>query len=174
MRCGLGIAIVLGLAHVGVLRAKSGQETRAVELQERYSLLQEEVRLAENLIREWDQLAHRRVAVGVIQEGHPVASLLELTGEALPDPAYLTFFRFQRGHSGRADTPQEKTQKTRLVLRGQAPGHPEVGDIIRQLSETGPFSSVRLVSVTDGPSPSDGARFGFELDCTVRERWEDG
>ena len=92
--------VTLGITSLWLERMKDVRVRDASDLRGRYSLLQEQVRMAENLIRERERLERRRAAVGVIQEDRPAALLLELTGESLPEAAHLSFFRFDRGQTG--------------------------------------------------------------------------
>jgi len=162
--------VIVGITAGWMERTKNIRAREASDLRGRYSLLQEQVRLAENLIRERERLERRRAAVGVIREDHPAALLLELTGESLPEAAHLSFFRFERGQA--SSEPEEGAEPARLVLRGEAPGHHAVGTIMRNLRDSGAFRSVRLVSVSDVASGSEG--LGFEVACTIESGWADG
>ena len=142
--------VALGITAGWLERVKDGRVETANDLRSRYLLLQEQVRLAENLIRERERLERRRAAVGVIREDRPAALLLELTGESLPATAHLSFFRFERGAAG--ESAEEAPQPARVLLRGEAPGHHAVGTIMRHLRSTGAFRPMPRPSGRRSPS----------------------
>jgi hypothetical protein len=169
---------ILALAYGGLSHLAARPSEERERLANRHAHLQDRLQQAQNLIRERDRLSRARSAIGSIRESRPAGWFLEVMGEALTKEAYLVQFTLDRSRQDES-APSRSSDEERsatLRLRGRAPGHRQVGEILRRLATSGAFAEVDLVSATEPRrgSPSTG-EIEFELLCTLTEegtaRW---
>jgi hypothetical protein len=165
-------ALVLGGAYVGILRVAGGPSAEVRRLSERMEQLQVRFRGAEGLIGERDRLDRRLQAIESISEAEPAGWFLELVGHSLTRESYLNYLELER-----CLVEDEKSGRGRkdecvptLTLRGYAPGHSEVGEVLRALKESGAFRDVTLASVSELPGEALQRDVRFHLACRVAER----
>jgi hypothetical protein len=169
---------ILAVAYGGLSHLAAQPSEERERLSSRHAHLQDRLQQAQNLIRERDRLGRARAAIGSIQESRPAGWFLEVMGEALTKDAYLVQFTLDRsrpGESGSSRSDGEEGGAT-LHLRGRAPGHRQVGEILRRLATSGAFAEVDLVSATEPRRGSSASgEIEFELLCTLTEegtaRW---
>lgn len=162
------LAVLLGGLYGGATHLAAGQRGEIAAITNRYSNLQQRLKYARYLIGERDRLANRQEAVHAIRDPLPAGLILEILGQRLTPESYLTYLSLQRdaGHAGDPDERQPPT----LSLKGRAPGHSAVAQIISNLSSAPGLRSVVLVSTQDAPRREGQAReVEFELMCLLEE-----
>ncbi len=155
------VVLVLVLAHLGVRKLASDADGRVAALRQRYALLTEDIRLAENLIKERDRLLRRKAAIAEISSEPRATEFLETTGHALTPQAHLSLLQLARERDA---VEAALTGDATLVVRGVAPDIGEVGLILRQMRMATLFSDVTFIGSGErGRGGRDG--IAFELAC---------
>ena len=168
----LGCALILAVAYGAVVRIAAGPSSEVRRLSERVDQLQVRFRGAESVISERDRLASRHVAIASISNAPRAGWYLGQIGAALPPDTYLNYVELE--HCLVADEKGGRGKKdecnSNLVLRGYAPGHGDVGEVLRALKTCGAFSEVTLSAVTELPGESPRRDVRFHLECRLAER----
>jgi hypothetical protein len=163
------LLILLGSAYAGIARLAAGPTGEITAMTNRYSTLQQRLKYARYLIGERDRLASRQDAVRAIRDPLPAGMILEIVGRRITPESYLTYLSLQREPQAVAAKPDARTTPT-LNLKGRAPGHSQVAQIISQLSSAPGVLSVVLVSTQDAPRQEGRDReVEFELLCLLQE-----
>jgi hypothetical protein len=164
--CGsLAFAVYIGL---GMLTASQSAELQ--KLTGRYTELQGRLQFADSLLIERDQLERNQNAITLVRRNRTAAWLLEILGETLTPNSYLTLLKLDQ--CPYVDPEQRNNLKEgsctpSLDIRGFAPGHKEVGQIIRQLVSSDEFTEVNLVSIRDPVRPEKSLQVEFEIHCAL-------
>jgi Tfp pilus assembly protein PilN len=166
----------LALLYLALAGVAADRLTEVDRLTGRYDVLSGRLQSAENLIQERNRLAERRAVIELIHDDHAADELLEALGDAFPPETFLTYFSLQRCVP---DAPNEERPApasgdeelgvSQLTLRGLAPSHPEVGEVLHRLAGLPTFLNVMLVSVTDPVDPARPAGVEFEILCQLAE-----
>lgn len=170
-RLGIGL-LFLGLLYAGLLHLASGREAEVEQMTSKYALLRERFRRAESLVGERDRLAKRRAAIRSLRDDRTTGWYLEVLGEKLTAGSYLDLIILDRRVS--AGSNQARRGKTdqyamHLKIRGWAPGHGQVGEIIRRLVDSETFGDVNLISVREPRGLRGRGEVEFELQCRLSE-----
>ncbi len=167
LRLMLGIA-VMGAAYLAAQHAAARQGTQAEKKTSQFAGLQERFRRAEHLIGERDRLALRLDTIQTVVGGRRAGWLLEILEENLAGDTYLSFLMFNRCTDPR-ELPHPPADADDCVptikMRGFAPGHKEVGNLIGRLASSGEFAQVSLLSVRNAGEPRTDVV--FELLCQL-------
>jgi len=158
--------LVLLAGYAGLDRLVSGRSSEYRQLTGECSEIREDLRSAEALIQERDRLLARRATIVAIQHSAKTSAVLAALGDALTPESYLTFLAVERCAPKPAGDEEAADCRGRLHLRGRAPGHREVGRVIRQLESTSAFGEVTLGTITD-PVGTAGGGVEFELFCSL-------
>jgi hypothetical protein len=168
----IACGFVLAVAYAGIVRIAAGPSSEVRRLSERVEQLQVRFRGAESVIGERDRLATRLAAIASISNAPRAGWYLEQVGTALTPESYLNYVGFE--HCLVADEKSGRGKKdecqSSLVLRGYAPGHGDVGEVLRALKVSGAFSDVTLAAVTELPGESPRRDVRFHLECRLAER----
>jgi len=168
---GVGAALAMHATLVGLARA---QRSELDDLTHRYSTLLEHLRRADELLEQREDLERHREAISLIRRDRTAGHYLALLGASLTTDSYLESLSLERCPPFERDAAAPKTAETcdaRLRIRGRAPGHEEVGRILRAMIARSEFRGVNLVSVTDPPH-TRGERpdeVTFEILCVLAE-----
>ncbi len=161
---------VLGFLYTGFHQVAAGRGDDARQMTGRYESLLERIRSAENLIQERNRLARRRQAIEMISANQPVCWFFETLGEALPPRSYLDQFGISRCQVPRLpDSEEDGPCRAGLRLRGRAPAHKDIGEIIRNLMAREAFEDVGLVTAREKEVASGRTEIEFEIQCRVAE-----
>ncbi len=168
----IACAVLLAVAYAGIMRVAAGTSSEVRRLSARMEQLQGRFQGAESVLGERDRLATRLAAIASISNAPRAGWYLEQVGAALTPEAYLNYVGFEQclvaeGKSGRG---KKDECASNLVLRGYAPGHGDVGEVIRELKACGAFSEVTLAAVTELPGESPRRDVRFHLECRLAER----
>jgi hypothetical protein len=163
--CFLAFAVYLGL---GMLTASQSAELQ--KLTGKYTELQGRLQFADSLLIERDQLERNQKAIALVRGHRTAAWLLEILGETLTPDSYLSLLKLDQ--CPYVD-PEERNNRKEgsctpaLDIRGFAPGHKEVGQIIRRLVSSGQFMEVSLISVKDPVRSAKTPLVEFEIHCAL-------
>ncbi len=167
-----GCALALAVAYGVIVRVAAGPSAEVRRLSERVDELQVRFRGAESIISERDRLATRHAAIASISTAPRAGWYLEQIGAALTPACYLNYVGLEH-----CLVPDEQSKRSRkdecssnLELRGYAPGHGDVGEVLRSLKTCGAFSDVNLAAVTELPGESGQRDVRFHLKCRLAER----
>lgn len=164
--------LLLGLFYFGLSRLATGQRAEVDRLAERYLALTERLTSAEERIRERNELAERRSAIGFIREEQTADDLIEALGAALTPETCLTTLALTRCSAAvEPAQPERGAQpcRSQLALRGLAPTHQQVGEVLRRLGHQPVFAEVKLLSVSNPVEPVRGGGVEFEMLCLLAE-----
>jgi len=167
LRLALTLLVLLG-AYGGLEQLVSGGSSEYRELSGECSAIREGLHSAEALVQERDRLLVRRATIAAIQGSAKTGALLTALGDALTPQSYLTFLAVERCAPSPASDAPATDCRGRLHLRGRAPGHREVGQVIRRLEQAKVFREVMLRAITD-PIGAAGGGIEFELFCSLEE-----
>lgn len=165
--------IALAISHAGLARLAAGRGRDYRLLANQCSVLKGELRSAETLFAQRDALQARYDAIGAIRLRQPTGALLRLLARSLTPTSFLTYLSVERCPPLPSATDEREGRCTGDVrMRGRAAGHSDVGDIIRNLQESGRFESVVLIGIHEPPKPEDPempVRQGveFEILCSL-------
>jgi hypothetical protein len=165
-------ALALAIAYGGIMRIAAGPSSEVRRLSERVEQLQGRFRGAESVIGERDRLATRLAAIASISNAPRTGWYLEQVGVALTPDTYLNYFGFEHCLVAEEKTGRGKKDEcaSTLVLRGYAPGHGDVGEVLRALKACGAFSDVALAAVTELPGENPQRDVRFHVECRLAER----
>ena len=165
-------ALALTIAYVMIMRVASGPSSEVRRLSERVEQLQVRFRGAESVIGERDRLATRLAAIASISNAPRAGWYLEQVGTALTSDSYLNYVGLEHCLVSEEKSGRGKKEecKSNLVLRGYAPGHEDVGEMLRALKACGAFSDVTLAAVTELPGEDPRRDVRFHLECQLAER----
>jgi Tfp pilus assembly protein PilN len=168
----LAVTVALGMLYGLAQRLTVGPSEAVGQMREDAARLQEAFSNAVSLVPERDRVVQRWRALGSIGEDPPAGWFLAALGEALPPQSYLSNLALDREIPAAAESrgAREEVQGAgRLEMRGYATGHPQVGQIISNLYQSGAFTDVHLISVTHTTAQVQGARVEFEVHCRLAE-----
>jgi hypothetical protein len=164
------ITLGLTLLYAALARVTADRLAEVDRATGRYTSLHERLQSAGDLVQERNRLAERRALIDLIRDDRTAGDFLTTLGSALTPDAYLAYLSLERcaGAESAAETePGTEPCRSQLVLRGLAPGHQQVGETLRRLSETRVFSDVELVSIRDPLDPARAGEVEFEMSCTL-------
>jgi hypothetical protein len=169
-RLGLTLAL-LSLFYSALARLAAGQLGEVDRVSGRYASLSERLQSADALIQERNRLVERRSLIGFIREELTAYSLINALGAALTPEVYLTHLSVARCAPEEQEqaAPRGEPCRPTLMLRGHAPGHREVGELLRRLGVQPVFRAVSLVSVNDPAEPGGAGGVDFEMLCELAE-----
>jgi len=168
----IACGVVLAIAYIGIMRVAAGTRSEVQRLSERVEQLQGRFQGAESVIGERDRLATRLAAIASISNAPRTGWYLEQVGTALTPQAYLNYVGFEHClvAEGKSGSGKKGECESSLVLRGYAPGHGDVGEVLRALKACGAFNEVTLAAVTELPGESSRRDVRFHLECRLAER----
>ncbi|MBM3317388.1 MAG: hypothetical protein FJY75_06005 [Candidatus Eisenbacteria bacterium] len=163
------------LALLGVLFAALGRlAARQIEEVDRaaasYAALTARLQSAEELLRLRDRLAERHDMIGFIRGEMTADQLLEALAASLAPDTYLTCLSLERcppAEAEAAPAPGAAPCESSLMLRGLAPGHRDVGEVLRRLGAQPVFRGVTLVSVQGPAAEQRAGELEFEMLCRL-------
>lgn len=159
----LGVQFLLLAAIFGAISMLArGRNAEAARLTRDYTILLGRFRGAQALLDERARLEQRRHVIRLIRDETLVTHHLRSLGESLTNDSYLVLVEFHRESS----SPGEDSGG-RFLLRGHAPGHAQVGEILRSLAAAGPFEAVRLVSAQEQTGGESSRWVLFEVDLRL-------
>ena len=165
------LSVILAAAvYGGLVSLAAGRDAELQALTGRYTALQDRLARAETLLKERSRLSLHREAIGLIRSERTAGWFLEVLGQTLTPESYLRSLTLNRcPYSDQEERDKKKKEPcgADLTLRGHAPGHEQVGQIIRGLVSTGHFKGVRLVSVTDPAKAGKRREVDFEIQCVL-------
>jgi Tfp pilus assembly protein PilN len=170
-RLGTGLAVAI-VVHVALVQLASGQKRELERLTRSYSHLQQQLQRAEGLLQQRENLGRHREAITLIRGDRSADRYLELLGATLTPDSYLDSLILDRCppfEREARDPRKQQACEARLRIRGFAPGHEQVGHILRSLIARSEFRSVSLVSVTDPPRGDQSREVTFEILCVLAE-----
>jgi hypothetical protein len=163
-------ALGLTLLYAALARITADRLGEVDRATGRYTSLQERLQSAGDLIQERDRLAERCAIIDLIRDERTAGEFLTTLGAALTPDAYLAYLSLERcagADSSEAAAPGAQPCRSQLVLRGLAPGHRQIGETLRRLSETRVFRDVALVSIRDPLDPARAGEVEFEMLCNL-------
>lgn len=167
--CRLGVQIlVLAAIFAGFSLLARGRDAEATKLTRDYAMLLERFRGAQALLDERASLEQRRQVIRIIRDEAPVTRHLRTLGECLTNDSHLLMVEFQK-----ESAPAGGDAGGRFLLRGRAPGHSEVGEVLRALSGTEAFEGVRLVSAQEQTGEGSSRWVLFEIDLRLNRKQRD-
>jgi hypothetical protein len=173
VRWGRRLALLLVVAaglHVVLVAVASGQRTELARLQQTYSDLKERIRRAEGLLAERENLARHREAIALIRGARTAGHYLDAVGATMTPDSFLDTLVLERCPPVERQDPRGADAcRARLRIQGRAPGHEQVGRILRSMIARPEFRDVSLVSVTDPPRGAEPDAVSFEIVCVLAE-----
>jgi hypothetical protein len=163
-------AIGLTLLYAALARVTADRLAEVDRATGRYTSLHDRLQSAGDLIQERNRLAERRAIIDLIRDDRTAGDFLTTLGSALTPDAYLSYLSLERcagADSADEAVPGAQPCRSQLMLRGLAPGHQQVGETLRRLSETRMFSDVALVSIRDPLDPARAGEVEFEMLCDL-------
>ncbi|MFH1142917.1 MAG: PilN domain-containing protein [Candidatus Eisenbacteria bacterium] len=163
--------IAFTLAAVAALygtlaRIAIGSHGEFARVNGRYEALKRDLRAAETLILQRDDLLSRHAAIQAIHGSEPTSELLRRLSAVLTPTSHLTYLSIERcpplpaaASGGCSGT---------LRLRGYAAGHRDVGEILRGLRDAGIFTEVHLIGITEPAGPEATGEATFEVVCALQ------
>jgi hypothetical protein len=173
-----GLVVAAGSVFYAALAAiASGQREELAGLQQTYSDLQDQLRRAEGLLQERQNLGRHREAIALIRGGRSAGHYLDAVGATMTPDSYLDALVLERCPPGEREDPEARAPEAclgQLRLQGRARGHEEVGWILRSMIARPEFREVSLVSVTDPPRGTGPDEVSFEIVCVLAETGRTG
>ncbi len=156
--------------YIGLYQQVTARESDLQQLSIKYAALQQQLQHAEYLLAERERLVLQREAIGLIRGNHTAGHYMEQLGYVFTPDSFLTsldivlcaYSDFELGGQQIRECPNG------LKIIGQAPGHGEVGLIIRQMAATQEFGRVDLISISETKGKEQQSSVAFELMCTMR------
>ncbi len=169
----LALIVVLAGAYGGLTHMAATQAAEVRQLAQRYARLQERIGSAETLIQERENLTRRRAATAQLRAGQTAAWFLDALGQALTPESYLSLVALERcplviDEEQQPGTPGNQQCMASLRIRGRAPGHRQVGEILRRLSDLAGLDAVTLVSASEFTNEGGPSEVEFEVLCTLQ------
>lgn len=166
-RRALGLLLLFVGAQVALGFQTHRRSAEVRELTREFTMLRDSLRAAERMIEERDRLAMRRATIENIEHGTLASGALEAISETLPPSSYLSFFSMATERTREGGTDDDAP--VRLVLRGVAESHADVGALIGGLRSSQRFDGVTLVDTREESSESGDRRVIFEMTCRIQE-----
>ena len=172
-RIRLTLAAVAALVlYGGLVRLAAVRRAEVGRLNRTYALLHEHIQAAERILGERDRLDRQVEAISRVRGRRTASWYLDCLEEALPSGSYLNTLQLGEerpaGPVGVPESHEDKAPEPKLRISGRAPGHQEVGRIIRELIAANCFTDVNLVSVAE--PTVEGREVDFEIACGPVER----
>jgi len=162
--------LAMGAAFVGLDRLEERHSSEAEKLIARYRQIERKLQHAGSLMEDRERIIAGREAVALLRGNTTAVRLLRVVDETFPPSSRLTSFDLERC------PPGEKTEEgveeldpcyATMTVRGLAPGHKEVGRIIRNMIASKAFSEVALVSSGYIEGPAGPREVEFEILCVL-------
>jgi hypothetical protein len=162
--------IVASVLYGGLYGLAAGRNAELLQLTDRYETLEESLHRAADLLRERDLLARNEEAIGLIRGNRTAGWVLEILGQTLTPDSYLSYLRID--HCPFYEPEDGEKEETNpcletVTIRGQAPGHQQVGQILHQLVTSGAFPEVALVSARETTDSPGKEKVDFEIFCAM-------
>ncbi len=170
------LAICVIFSYIGVARVAGAKEAQLMRVTGKYTLLQERLRKAENLLTERDHLAQHREAIQLIRNDRTAGWYLQLLGDLLTEESYLTALNLDLcpySDSNIWGNLNKEECLPNLKIEGHAAGHQQVGKIIGRMNHTGIFREVSLISIQVSPGLGKNTGVDFEIQCSIPTRGAD-
>ncbi len=160
--------LVLAAIFAGFSMFARGRSAEATKLTRDYASLLERFRGAQALLDERAHLEQRRRVIRLLRDETPVTAHLRSLGECLTRDSHLLLVEFQK-----EPAPPGVDPGGRFLLRGRAPGHTDVGEILRSLAGAEAFEAVRLVSAQEQMGEGSSRWVQFEIELRLRKEQPD-
>jgi hypothetical protein len=163
-------ALVATVLYGGLCGLAAGRNAELLQLTDRYEALEESLHRAGGLLRERDLLAKNEEAIALIRGNQTAGWALEILGQTLTPDSYLSYLRIDHCPFYELEDGEDEEANPcleTLTIRGQAPGHQQVGQILHQLVTSGAFPEVALVSASETNAIPGQEKVDFEIFCAM-------
>jgi hypothetical protein len=167
-------ASLTAFLYVSLSALASAQDAKLTELSKKYTALNGRLQRAGGLLAERNKLTRNYEAISLLANDRKTTEVLGTIGSALTPESHLSFLQIDRRipeGEGPADAPGDAPAEEtggQLCIRGVAPGHGQVGDVIKSMIASGVFSEVRLVWTKDASVAGAPSRIEFEIECVLK------